>query len=135
MRGRVCEGAHRASQPDPGSAGAVGIVLPRGIHCIAQKVPQILQDAENGLPAISRELFSRLPEHFRELDRQVKDLQTQIAAWHREDPQSRRLQASLMDESIKTITPRPWRGPDLTEEFFHSHLFNTHQRLHRRFSR
>jgi len=70
-----------------------GIVLPKGIHCIAQKLPQILQDAENALPALTRELFSRLFEHFRELDRHVKELQAQIQAWHREDPQSRRLQA------------------------------------------
>jgi len=70
-----------------------GVVIPKGIHCITQKVPQILEDAHNDLPAVTRELFSGLLEHFRQLDRQVQQLQAQIQVWHREDPQSRRLQA------------------------------------------
>jgi transposase len=37
-------------------------------------------------------LFSRLFNHFRELDRQVKELDAQIQAWHREDVASQRLQ-------------------------------------------
>ena len=70
-----------------------GLVIPKGIHCVTEKMPEILEDAENSLPGISRELFSRLFEHFRELDRQVKELQAQIQAWHREDAKSQRLQA------------------------------------------
>ena len=70
-----------------------GIVLPKGIHCVAKKLPEILEDAENGLPGMSRELFSRLFEHFRELDRQVNELDSQIDAFHRQDPQSQRLEA------------------------------------------
>ena len=70
-----------------------GWVIPQGIGCLVKKLPEILEDAENGLPSGSRELFSRLFEHFRELDRQVDELQAQIHAWHREDAKSRRLQA------------------------------------------
>lgn len=70
-----------------------GIVLPRGIHSVAKKVPEALEDGENGLPGISRELFARLFGHFRELDRQVKELEAQIQAWHQQDPQSQRLDA------------------------------------------
>jgi transposase len=70
-----------------------GIIMPEGIRCLAKTVPEILADAANGLPGTSRELFSRLFEHFRELDRQVHELEAQIVSWHREEAQSRRLEA------------------------------------------
>jgi transposase len=38
-------------------------------------------------------LFARLFEHFRELSEQVRDLENQIKAWHRESEASRRLEA------------------------------------------
>jgi transposase len=69
-----------------------GIVIPVGIRRVTENMPEILEDAENGLPGISRELFSRLFSHFRELDRQVRQLEAQIQAWHRDDTVSRRLQ-------------------------------------------
>jgi transposase len=37
-----------------------GIVFAKGIGCVTRKMPEVLEDAENGLPGISRELFSRL---------------------------------------------------------------------------
>ena len=70
-----------------------GIVFAKGIGWVTKKMPEILEDAENGLPGMSRELFSRLLNHFRELDRQVKELEGQIQAWHRENTASLRLQA------------------------------------------
>jgi transposase len=69
-----------------------GIVFAKGIGWVTKKMPEILEDAENGLPGMSRELCSRLLKHFRELDRQVKELEGQIQAWHREDAASLRLQ-------------------------------------------
>ena len=76
-----------------GLLGEFGIVFARGIRWVTQKLPEILEDAENGLPDISRDLFSRLLSHFREVDRQVKEIEGQIQAWHREDAASLRLQA------------------------------------------
>lgn len=70
-----------------------GLVIPAGIRCIERKVPEFLEDAENGLSGASRALFARLLEHFRELDRQVKELEQEINAWHREDTASQRIQA------------------------------------------
>ena len=69
-----------------------GVVIPRGIGCLGQQMPSILGDAENGLSGLSRELFSRLFEHFRELDRQVKELEQSIRTWHRESAASQRLE-------------------------------------------
>src|SRR6202451_1966838 len=76
-----------------GLLAELGIVIPKGIHCIPQRIPEILEDAENGLPGASRALFSRLLEHYLELERQVNELQAQIKAWHRENADSQRLEA------------------------------------------
>jgi transposase len=70
-----------------------GLVIPVGIRSIGHKLPEMLEDAENGLSGRSRALFARLLEHFRALDRQVKELELEINAWHREDTASQRLQA------------------------------------------
>jgi transposase len=69
-----------------------GIAIPLDFKALTAMMPQILEAHENGLPGLSRELFSRLFSHFRELDRQVKELDEQIQAWHREDAVSQRLQ-------------------------------------------
>ena len=71
----------------------LGIVIPKGIRHLEQRLPQILEDAENGLPGTSRELFARLFEHFRELGTHVKELENQIKEWHRENEASQRLEA------------------------------------------
>lgn len=53
----------------------------------------ILEDAENGLPGTLRKLLERLNEHFKELDRQVEELELQIKLWHKENEASQRLEA------------------------------------------
>ena len=70
-----------------------GLVIPIGIRSIERKLPEFLEDAENGLSGASRALFARLMEHFRALDRQVKEMEREINAWHRGDTASQRLQA------------------------------------------
>ena len=70
-----------------------GIVMPQGIRHLQPKMPEILEDAENGLPGTSRELFARLLDHYVDLDRQVKELEGQIKAWHRQSAASQRLEA------------------------------------------
>lgn len=69
-----------------------GIVMPKGVRFVGQQMPGILEDAENGLPHKSRELFAQLFAHFRDLDRQMTELERQIKAWHRQNEQSRRLE-------------------------------------------
>jgi transposase len=70
-----------------------GLVIPVGIGAIARKLPEFLEDAENGLSGVSRTLFARWLDHFRLLDRQVEELEQEINSWHREDSASKRLQA------------------------------------------
>ncbi len=68
-----------------------GMVLPQGIGHIAQRLPDILEDGENELPGVFRQLVQRLGEHLKELDRQVDELDAQIQLWHRENAASRKL--------------------------------------------
>jgi len=70
-----------------------GLVMPVGIRYLERKLPEFLEDAENGLSGASRALLARLFEHFRTLDRQVAELEREINTWHREDTASKRLQA------------------------------------------
>ena len=70
-----------------------GIVIPQGIHSIAKRVPDILEDAENGLPGTMRHLLRRLNDHLKELSRQVEELELQIKLWHKENEASQKLEA------------------------------------------
>lgn len=69
-----------------------GIVIPKGLGHIARRLPEILEDGENGLPAMMRQLIARLGEQLKELDRQVGELERQIKLWHRENELSRKLE-------------------------------------------
>ena len=46
-----------------------GLAIPQGIGHIAKRLPEILEDGENGLPGIFRRLIDRLGMHLKELDR------------------------------------------------------------------
>lgn len=67
-----------------------GIVIPQGIDHIKQRLPGILEDGENQLPRIFRQLLQRLGEHLKELDRHLDELEAQIQCWHRENAASRK---------------------------------------------
>jgi transposase len=74
-----------------GLLGEFGLVIPQGIYNVAKRVPAILEDASNELPVPFRHLISRLTEHLKELDRQVKEFEKEIVAWHRSSELSRKL--------------------------------------------
>lgn len=70
-----------------------GIVIPQGIHSIAKRVPDILEDAENDLPGTIRHLLKRLNDHLKALGRQTEALELQIKQWHKENEASKKLEA------------------------------------------
>src|ERR1700726_3138757 len=75
-----------------GLLGEFGLVIPKGLINVAKRVPEILEDASNELPVPFRHLIDRLTEHLKELDRQVKEFEQEIIAWHRGSELSRRLE-------------------------------------------
>ena len=68
-----------------------GITLPQGLSHIANRLPTILENSENGLPEVFRQLLQRLLDHLKVLDNQVKELELQIQAWHQHNAMSRKL--------------------------------------------
>jgi transposase len=70
-----------------------GLIVPQGIHHIARRVPEILEDASNELPDTFRALLARLLEHLKDLDQKIKELELQITQWHRDNALSRKLAA------------------------------------------
>jgi transposase len=75
-----------------GLLGEFGLIIPKGIWHIAQRVPGLLEDASNELPLALRQLIDRLACHLKDLDRQVRELEREILAWHRSSDLSRKLE-------------------------------------------
>src|SRR5476649_1095746 len=75
-----------------GLLGEFGLVIPQGIYNVAKRVPEILEDASNELPVPFRHLIDRLTKHLKELDRQVKEFEREIIAWHRSSELSCKLE-------------------------------------------
>jgi transposase len=73
-----------------GLLGEYGLVVPQGIAYIAQRVPALIEDAENELPGSFRLLIQRLLDHLKLLQQQVDEIETQIKAWHRASEASQR---------------------------------------------
>jgi transposase len=69
-----------------------GIVMPQGIGHITKRLPEILEDGQSELPGQFRALLWRLGENFKEMDRQVRELEREIKTWHRENEASRKLE-------------------------------------------
>jgi transposase len=69
-----------------------GLVVPRGIKFVLDRVPGVLEDAENSLPGNFRALVARLLEHFKHLADQVAETEESIRAWHRSSELSKRLE-------------------------------------------
>lgn len=68
-----------------------GITIPQGIRNIAKRIPEILEDGDNVLPGLFRQLLERLNSHLKDLDAHVDELDKQIHIWHRENELSKRL--------------------------------------------
>src|SRR5580700_9927141 len=75
-----------------GLLGEFGLVIPKGICHVVERVPALLEDASNELPLAFRQLIDRLNCHLKELDQQVRELERQIIAWHRSSELSRKLE-------------------------------------------
>src|SRR5436853_7466065 len=59
----------------------------------AKQLCESLEDGDNGLPGMMRELLQRLGANLKDMDKQVGELERQIVLWHRENEASRKLEA------------------------------------------
>ena len=102
-RARTLVVANRTAQVNQihGLLSESGFVIPLGIARIRRDLPQILEDAENTLPTLAREVLYELLEQLRDWDRRVAHYEVKIRELARQSGPSRRL---MQLESIGSLT-------------------------------
>ena len=68
-----------------------GIVVAQGIARIRHALPDILEDAENGLPDLAREVFAELQDQLIEIDRQIAEHDRRIERLAEQSPSAQRI--------------------------------------------
>ena len=63
-----------------------GIVLPKNLNRLRTGVPEVLEDADNGLPDRLRALIHELYEDLKRLDARIEALNAELTAFARQDP-------------------------------------------------
>lgn len=74
-----------------GLLGEFGFVTARGRGALRRCVPDVLEDAENTLPELAREVFAELYARLGELDQQLDEYDRRIQALAASSPAARRL--------------------------------------------
>lgn len=69
-----------------------GIVLPQGLAAIRRRIPRLLEDAENRLGMLDREMLSAVYDQLEQLDSQIARFDQLIKAQARQDPHLQALQ-------------------------------------------
>jgi transposase len=92
-RARTLVVANRTAQVNQirGLLGEFGVVVHKGVARLRRELPGILEDAENGLPELAREVFSSLLAQFHDLDARIKAYDQQIRALAQASEPARRL--------------------------------------------
>lgn len=75
-----------------GLLGEYGIVMAQGVNTLRRAVPDLLEDASNGLSERFRRLLAQGREQLTELDAHIEALTTELKAAAQEDDRARRLQ-------------------------------------------
>jgi transposase len=84
-----------------GLLGEFGVVVRPGVASLRRQLPQILQNAESGLPPLAREVLAGLLEQFRELDEHLRQYDLKIRELAQQSEPARRL---MQIESIGPMT-------------------------------
>lgn len=69
-----------------------GIAVPVGNKWLMQRLPELLEEVDNGLPILSRQLLSELKADYEQLAERIGRLEQQLQAWHQQSGQSQRLE-------------------------------------------
>lgn len=72
-----------------------GLVINKGVPAVRKALPEILEDSDNGLTSLSRELFAELLEELRGLDERFKCCEQRIQAVNQENEVCQRLDEIL----------------------------------------
>jgi transposase len=68
-----------------------GLIMPKGRYCAQHHIPDLLEDAENGLPPLARRLLHDVWQRVRQLNDQVLAYDREIEALARQDAQAQTL--------------------------------------------
>lgn len=92
-RARTLTMANRVAQVNQirGLLGEFGLVMSTGVARLRRELPGILEDAENGLPALAREVLAGLLEQLREADVRIGAYDRQIRLLAEASEPARRL--------------------------------------------
>lgn len=72
-----------------------GIVINKGVGAVRKRLPEILEDAENGLTPLTREMFAELLEELREIDQRLGQCDQRIQSITQNNDICRRLDEVL----------------------------------------
>jgi transposase len=80
-----------------------GIVLPQGAKALSGRLPGLLEDAENDLPMLTRDLLAECKEEYDQLMERIERLEGRIQDWHAAHSVSQRL-ASIPGIGVLTAS-------------------------------
>lgn len=93
IRARLIKARTALGNEIRGLLAEFGIVLPVSLGRLRRAIPELLEDADNGLPDAFRRLLCRLGEELRDLDDGIKAYDARIAQRAKEDERIKRLMA------------------------------------------
>jgi transposase len=82
-----------AANQTRGLLGEYGLVVAQGLSQLRRRLPEILEDAENGLSPLARRVFADSYDRLVDLDRQIKAYQHQIETVCQQSPACQKLLA------------------------------------------
>lgn len=92
MRSKCVKERTALSNSTRGLLGEYGIILPKGLAVLRRSIPEILEDAENGLSDRFRNLLVRRYEQLAEIDQHIAFYTNELELLGRQDDACQRLQ-------------------------------------------
>jgi transposase len=118
-RARSLVVANRTAQVNQirGLLAEFGLVVPKGVARLRRELPGILEDAENGLPALAREVLAGLLDQFHDFDTRITAYDRHIRALAAASEPARRLM------QVEAIGPQT--ATALVASMGDPHVFNS----------